>query len=71
MPFQIMQYGGEEAAGHKYFFGNRSAMPSSEPLMATVVLYLSDSASGGEILFPVSKVRRNTERSMAITMYYS
>ncbi|KAG6579383.1 putative prolyl 4-hydroxylase 12 [Cucurbita argyrosperma subsp. argyrosperma] len=58
MPFQIMQYGGEEAAGHKYFFGNRSAMPSSEPLMATVVLYLSDSASGGEILFPVSKVKR-------------
>uniref|UniRef100_A0A0A0KPE4 procollagen-proline 4-dioxygenase n=1 Tax=Cucumis sativus TaxID=3659 RepID=A0A0A0KPE4_CUCSA len=57
MPFQIMQYRGEEAK-HKYFYGNRSAMlPSSEPLMATVVLYLSDSASGGEILFPESKVK--------------
>lgn len=69
MPFQIMQYRGEEAK-HKYFYGNRSAMlPSSEPLMATVVLYLSDSASGGEILFPESKVRGSTQRSVAITMY--
>ncbi|KAA0043468.1 putative prolyl 4-hydroxylase 12 [Cucumis melo var. makuwa] len=57
MPFQIMQYRGEEAK-HKYFYGNRSAMSSSsEPLMATVVLYLSDSASGGEMLFPESKVK--------------
>lgn len=68
MPFQIMQYRGEEAE-HKYFYGNRSAMSSSEPLMATVVLYLSDSARGGVMLFPESKVRGSTQRSVAITMY--
>lgn len=67
MPFQIMQYRGEETK-HKYSFGNRSAMASSEPLMATVVLYLSDSASGGEMLFPESKVRRNAQRYVAISM---
>ncbi|CAK9311155.1 unnamed protein product [Citrullus colocynthis] len=55
MPFQIMQYRGEEAE-HKYFYGNRSAMSSSEPLMATVVLYLSHSSRGGVMLFPESKV---------------
>lgn len=57
MPLQIMQYRGEEAE-HKYVFGNKSTMSSTEPLMATVVLYLSDSTSGGEMLFPESKVKK-------------
>lgn len=67
MPLQIMQYRGEEAE-HKYVFGNKSTMSSTEPLMATVVLYLSDSTSGGEMLFPESKVRGSKTFYFLITM---
>ncbi|GLU21108.1 hypothetical protein SLE2022_372710 [Rubroshorea leprosula] len=64
-PLQVLQYGPEEAGqnlddlgnrslGH---LGNRSTLALNEPLMAVIVLYLSNVTRGGEILFPDSEVK--------------
>lgn len=52
-----MQYGSEENDQTLYYFTNKTNLELSGPLMATVVLYLSDSTQGGQILFPESVVR--------------
>ncbi|KAJ7969934.1 putative Prolyl 4-hydroxylase alpha subunit [Quillaja saponaria] len=54
-PLQLMHYGLEEAEQNLNYFGNKSKLELSEPLMATVVLYLSNVSRGGEILFPYAK----------------
>lgn len=52
---QVMQYGLEKAGQNCNFF-NKSDLELSEPLMATVVLFLSNVTQGGQILFPDSEV---------------
>ncbi|XP_015878115.1 probable prolyl 4-hydroxylase 12 isoform X2 [Ziziphus jujuba] len=37
------------------YFGNKSTLEASEPLVATVILYLSNVNRGGQILFPKSE----------------
>ncbi|XP_050223748.1 probable prolyl 4-hydroxylase 12 [Mercurialis annua] len=51
MPLEVMHYGLEEANHHSDYFSNRTLI-SKVPLMATLVLYLSNVTQGGEILFP-------------------
>ncbi|XVF09896.1 hypothetical protein REPUB_Repub07fG0136500 [Reevesia pubescens] len=51
-PLQVRHYGLEENEQNLDYFGNKSALALSKPLMATVVLYLSNVTKGGEILFP-------------------
>lgn len=54
---QVSRNGVEEAEKNLNFFGNKSTLEQSEPLIATVILYLSNVTHGGEILFPESEVR--------------
>ncbi|XP_061956141.1 probable prolyl 4-hydroxylase 12 isoform X2 [Populus nigra] len=56
-PLQVMHYGIEDAKNNFDYFGNKSAIISSEPLMATLVFYLSNVTQGGEIFFPKSEVK--------------
>ena len=57
MPLQVLHFHDEESQQNYNFFGNKSATLPEQPLMATVVLYLSNVSQGGEILFPESEVR--------------
>ncbi|ESW24239.1 hypothetical protein PHAVU_004G113700 [Phaseolus vulgaris] len=59
-PLQVMQYGSEENDQTLYYFTNKTNLELSGPLMATVVLYLSDSTQGGQILFPESVPRSSS-----------
>lgn len=52
-----MHCGLEEVGQHYEYFDNRSTLELTQPLMAIVVLYLSNASQGGEILFPESEVR--------------
>ena len=56
-PLQVLRYKHEEAKRRYDYLGNKSAWEVGEPLMATLVLYLSNVSRGGEISFPESKVR--------------
>ncbi|KAK2983527.1 hypothetical protein RJ640_023061, partial [Escallonia rubra] len=49
-PLQVQHVGPEEAKQQYHYFGNKSRF--SEPVMATVILYLSNVSQGGQILFP-------------------
>ena len=53
----MLRYKHEEAKRRYDYLGNKSAWEVGEPLMATLVLYLSNVSRGGEISFPESKVR--------------
>jgi prolyl 4-hydroxylase len=52
-----MHYGLEEVEKNYDYFGNKSRLELTKPLMATVILYLSNVTRGGEIFFPESEVR--------------
>lgn len=56
-PLQVMHFGIEEVDQNYNYFGNKSTLELAKPLMAIVVLYLSNVTRGGEILFPESEVR--------------
>lgn len=54
-----MTHYGPEKVGQNYnYFGNKSTWELSEPLLATIVIYLSNATRGGEIVFPESEVRK-------------
>lgn len=53
MPLQVLHFRDEESQQTYNYLGNNSV--TAEPLMATVVLYLSNVTQGGEILFPESE----------------
>lgn len=56
-PFSIMNFGPEDNKQKYDFFGNQSKLLLSEPIMATVILYLTNVSQGGQLLFPESEVR--------------
>ncbi|KAE9617376.1 putative procollagen-proline 4-dioxygenase [Lupinus albus] len=58
-PLQVMHYGVEQDGQNLDYFSNKTKLELSEPLMATVVLYLSNATQGGQILFPESQVSKS------------
>ncbi|KAB1204844.1 Prolyl 4-hydroxylase subunit alpha-1 [Morella rubra] len=61
-PLQVMHCGLEEVGQHYEYFVNRSTLELTQPLMAIVVLYLSNASQGGEILFPESELHQQTSK---------
>ncbi|XP_010241900.1 PREDICTED: probable prolyl 4-hydroxylase 6 [Nelumbo nucifera] len=53
-PLHVLHYGIEETKKHLDYYGDEGR---SQPLMATVVLYLSNVTQGGEIFFPKLKLK--------------
>ncbi|KAK7270863.1 hypothetical protein RJT34_26352 [Clitoria ternatea] len=53
-PLQVMHYKHEQGGHNLDYFTDKSKLELSGPLMATVVLYLSNTTQGGQILFPES-----------------
>lgn len=59
-PIKVRSYTSEKSSGNKLdYFGEESSTVSLEPLLATVVLYVSNTTQGGELLFPNSEVSNN------------
>lgn len=59
-PIKVRSYTSEKSSGNKLdYFGEVSSTVSLEPLLATVVLYVSNTTQGGELLFPNSEVSNN------------
>ncbi|KAF3432969.1 hypothetical protein FNV43_RR24071 [Rhamnella rubrinervis] len=52
---QVSHHGPEDNKKSFDFFGNESILELSEPVVATVILYLSNVNRGGQILFPESE----------------
>ncbi|XP_074379423.1 putative prolyl 4-hydroxylase 12 isoform X2 [Apium graveolens] len=69
-PLSIMNFGPEDNKQKYDFFGNQSKLLLSEPIMATVILYLSNVSHGGQILFPESE-DSHSESSHARNMIWS
>ncbi|KAL2605134.1 hypothetical protein AAZX31_09G124700 [Glycine max] len=60
-PLQVMHYGPEPNGRNLDYFTNKTQLELSGPLMATIVLYLSNAATqGGQILFPESVPRSSS-----------
>ncbi|XP_061352849.1 probable prolyl 4-hydroxylase 12 [Gastrolobium bilobum] len=59
-PLQIMHYGLEQDGQNLDYFRNKTKLELSGPLMATVVLYLSNATQGGQILFPESEPKSSS-----------
>ncbi|KAK8599921.1 hypothetical protein V6N13_060274 [Hibiscus sabdariffa] len=66
-PLSVRHYELEEAGQNLTYFGNKSMLAINEPLMATVVLYLSNVTGGGEILFPHAEPKSETWSDCAKT----
>lgn len=62
-PFQFMHFGLEDAKEKYDYLGNKSSTALNEPLMATVVLYLSNVSRGGQILFPESELENSNVKN--------
>lgn len=58
-PSQVLHFGLEDAKEKYDYFGNKSNAALNEPLMATVILYLSNVSQGGQILFPESELENS------------
>lgn len=56
-PLRVLHFGFEDSKRNYNYFDNKSTLLLGEPLLATVVLYLSHRVQGGQILFPESEVR--------------
>ncbi|KAJ0263282.1 hypothetical protein HA466_0036700 [Hirschfeldia incana] len=57
-PIKVRSYSLEKPAGNKLdYFGEESSSVSHESLLATVILYVSNTTQGGELLFPDSEVK--------------
>ncbi|XP_059667098.1 probable prolyl 4-hydroxylase 12 isoform X2 [Cornus florida] len=52
---QVLHFGAEVGKQKYDYFGDSSTLVRGEPLMATVILYLSNVSQGGRILFPKSE----------------
>lgn len=52
-----MHYELEQEGKNLDYFANKTKVELSGPLLATVVLYLSNASQGGQILFPESVVK--------------
>lgn len=59
-PLQVVHYGPEQNGRNLDYFTNKTKLELSGPLMATVVLYLSNATQGGQILFPESVPRSSS-----------
>ncbi|KAK2998200.1 hypothetical protein RJ639_024116 [Escallonia herrerae] len=64
-PLQAKHIGPEEAKQQYHYFGNKSRF--SEPVMATVILYLSNVSQGGQILFPESELRNSQMKNKILS----
>lgn len=62
---QVSHHGLKDNGKNFDYFGNRSTLELSEPLVATVILYLSNVDHGGQIIFPESEVRMRLPTSSA------
>ncbi|CAA7060266.1 unnamed protein product [Microthlaspi erraticum] len=56
-PIKVRSYTSEKSGNKLSYFGEESSSVSQEPLLATVVLYVSNTTQGGDLLFPNSEVR--------------
>ncbi|TKY45207.1 prolyl 4-hydroxylase 12 [Spatholobus suberectus] len=59
-PLQVMHYGPEQNGRNLDYFTNKTKLELSGPLMATIILYLSNATQGGQILFPESVPRSSS-----------
>lgn len=60
-PIKVRSYTMEKSDNKLDYFGDESSSVSHESLLATVILYVSNTTQGGELLFPnaeVSKAKR-------------
>ncbi|KAK6936828.1 Prolyl 4-hydroxylase alpha subunit, Fe(2+) 2OG dioxygenase domain, partial [Dillenia turbinata] len=62
---QVLHFGLEKANQNYDYLGNKSSLELGEPLMATVVLYLSNVSQGGEILFPHSEISQSRNKFLS------
>ncbi|CAN8273911.1 unnamed protein product [Cochlearia groenlandica] len=54
---KVRSYASEKSGEKLDYFGEESTSVSHEPLLATIILYISNTTQGGELLFPNSKAR--------------
>lgn len=59
-PLQVMHYGLEKDRRNLDYFTNKTKLGSTGPLMATVILHLSNATQGGQILFPESVTKSSS-----------
>ncbi|GFP84809.1 probable prolyl 4-hydroxylase 12, partial [Phtheirospermum japonicum] len=55
----VLHFGPEDAKQKYNYFHNESEEQVDQPLLATVILYLSNVSTGGQILFPQSESSTN------------
>ncbi|KAL9257973.1 putative prolyl 4-hydroxylase 12 [Drosera capensis] len=64
-PMQILHYSHEQPEQKYEYLGNNSELGNDQPLMASVILCLSNATQGGEIFFPNSKLGKSSACSKA------
>lgn len=62
-PLEVVQYQFENAKQKYNYFSNKSTSKFGEPLMATVLLHLSNVTRGGELFFPESELKNSQSKS--------
>ncbi|KAL0738977.1 hypothetical protein Bca4012_015187 [Brassica carinata] len=56
-PIKVRSYSLEKSGNKLDYFGEESSSVTHESLLATVILYVSNTTQGGELLFPDSEVK--------------